>query len=147
MALEKKYVLLVDDDTIIDYLHKKILKKAGINDPIITVFNGQEAIDQLFTFNNIMEEKDSVLILLDLNMPILNGWQFLEEFKTLQHELKYQTAIYILSSSINPDDIQMAENNKLVKGYLKKPLTLETVNTFLKMKHLAIENIVFKTDS
>lgn len=127
MKYNRKYILLVDDDTIIDYLHKKILQKAGFNEPILTVYNGKEATNQLLSLNSNLSANDSILILLDLNMPVQNGWQFLDEFMTLRNHLNYHTDIYILSSSINPDDIQMAKDNPLVKGYLKKPLTVTTV--------------------
>ncbi|MFM2230170.1 MAG: hypothetical protein RL607_1428 [Bacteroidota bacterium] len=131
MHSKKRYILLVDDDSIIDYLHKKILQKAGFNDSITTVYNGKEAIEQLLRFNENLDEKDALLLLLDLNMPILNGWQFLEEFQNIHTQLKFSIDIFILSSSNNPDDINRSKQHPLVKGYLNKPLTLTTVQNEL----------------
>ncbi|MEN9336786.1 MAG: hypothetical protein RLZZ500_1773 [Bacteroidota bacterium] len=131
MHPKKRHILLVDDDIIIDYLHKKILQKAGFNNSITTVYNGKEAIERLLCLNERLDKNDGLLLLLDLNMPILNGWQFLEEFQNIQMQLKYTIDIFILSSSNNPDDINSLKQNPLVKGYLNKPLTLTAVQNEL----------------
>ena len=63
------------------------------------------------------------MILLDLNMPILDGWQFLDEFIHLP--LKKEISIFIVTSSIDPSDIEMAKNYKMVKSYIMKPITAQ----------------------
>ena len=121
--------IILDDDVIIDFLHKKILKQAGINSSIETVYNGKLALEKLVDYNNSFHESDSVLVLLDLNMPILDGWGFLKEFEQLKTNLNYDVDIFILSSSTNSNDISRSKSNPFVRGYLKKPLSLDAVTT------------------
>ena len=76
------------------------------------------------TFEELQNKPDALrpdIILLDLNMPILDGWQFLDEFK----QFNSTAQVYIMSSSNYPEDIQNASNYPLVKGYIVKPLTTE----------------------
>jgi hypothetical protein len=61
-------------------------------------------------------------------MPILNGWGFLENFNTIKYALNFKTEIYLLTSSVNPDEKKKAEENSLVKQYISKPLTVEKLN-------------------
>jgi CheY-like chemotaxis protein len=129
MRKERKQILLVDDDVIIDFLHKKILKQAGINSSIETVYNGKLALQKLVDYNNSFNESDSVLVLLDLNMPVLDGWGFLKEFEQLKTILNYDVDIFILSSSTNSNDISRSKSNPFVRVYLKKPLSLDAVTT------------------
>ena len=90
MSKKISSILLVDDDTVIDYLHKKLLLKAGIVAPITTLYNGRKAIEELTTLNNQLSSDDCLTILLDLNMPILDGWGFLEELDLIFTTLKFK---------------------------------------------------------
>jgi CheY-like chemotaxis protein len=74
---------------------------------------------------------DSVLFL-DINMPVMNGWEFLEEFSSLPKTVHERISIFILSSSIDPDDKQNAENHPLVHGYYSKPLNRDTIKQIYK---------------
>lgn len=131
MSKKTTSILLVDDDAIIDYLHKKLLAKAGILAPIITFYNGRKAIEELTHLNNKLSEEDTLTILLDLNMPVLDGWGFLEELDLIYSTLKFKMELFIVSSSNNPDDVIKAKNNIYVKDYLPKPLTIESINKHL----------------
>lgn len=124
-------ILLVDDDMVIDYLHKKLLFKAGIVAPITTLFNGRQAIDKLVTLNDQLSSDDCLTILLDLNMPILDGWGFLEELDSIFTIFKFKIELFIVSSSNNPDDITKAKKNKYVIDYIPKPLTPESINKYI----------------
>ena len=130
MLKNRDLILLIDDDAIIDYLHKKLLIKAGINEPIITVYNGKIAIDKLSELNTQLNEDNTVLALLDINMPVLDGWGFLEALETLNSSLKFKLELYILSSSNNPDDIIKSKNNPYVIDYLNKPLSTEDIKRY-----------------
>ena len=116
-------VFVVDDDKIFHFIIKKLLLNNDIN--VIPTFfeNGMEAIEGLKTkLNN--GEKQPDLILLDINMPILDGWQFLEEFKILKKLIKKQIVIYIISSSDNQYDIEKAKDyTEEVTDYYLKPMS------------------------
>lgn len=131
MLKKRSIILLIDDDTIIDFLHRKLLIRAGIIAPIITLYNGKTAIDELLKLNNQLNENDTVLALLDLNMPVLDGWGFLEELETLNPSLKFNLELFMLSSSNNPDDIIKSKNYPNVIDYLNKPLSIENINKYL----------------
>ena len=125
-------ILLIDDDFTTNYLHKKIISKSGIDAQIEVVNDGKEGIDKLLALNEtIKDENDLVLIFLDLNMPIVDGWGFLEIFEEIKPKLNFNTNLFIVSSSINPDDEAKAKNNIQVLDYFPKPLT---VDRLLKLK-------------
>jgi len=128
-------ILLVDDDLAINFLHKRLLTKLVVAESIVSRYNGAEAISSVRALNNSLTENDLVLIFLDINMPVMDGWGFLENFKTICEELKYQWKIFVLSSSINPDDIQMARSNIFVSDYFSKPLMSNSIDV-LKEKYL-----------
>lgn len=120
-------VLLIDDDPIIDFLHRKLLAKAGIVAPAITLYNGKTAIDALVKLNDQLSKNDTVLAFLDVNMPVLDGWGFLEELELIHPTLKFKLELFMLSSSNNPDDIQKSKKNPFVIDYLIKPLSMENI--------------------
>ena len=125
-------ILLIDDDFTTNYLHKKIISKSEIDLPIEVANNGKEGIDKLLALNKTINDKDTlVLIFLDINMPIMDGWGFLEIFNEIKPTLDFCTNLFIVSSSINPDDEERAKSNPEVIEYLPKPLT---VNGLIKLK-------------
>lgn len=110
-------ILLVEDDETSNFISKIVLKSAGISD-VEEVLNGKEAYSHL-------QNSCPDLIFLDINMPVMSGWEFLEEMKT--HALCDEVKIAMLTSSIHPDDKKMAENYPYVIAYLEKPLTQEKI--------------------
>ena len=125
-------ILLIDDDFTTNYLHKKIISKSEIDLPIEVANNGKEGIDKLLELNKTINDKDTlVLIFLDINMPIMDGWGFLEIFNKIKPTLNFSTNLFIVSSSINPDDEDRAKNDPEVLDYFPKPLT---VDRLLKLK-------------
>ncbi len=125
-------ILLIDDDFTTNYLHKKIISKSEIDLPIEVANNGKEGIDKLLALNKTINDKDTlVLIFLDINMPVMDGWGFLEIFNEIKSTLNFGTNLFIVSSSINPDDEDRAKNDPEVLDYFPKPLT---VDRLLKLK-------------
>ena len=121
-------ILLIDDDFTTNYLHKKIISKAEFDSPIEVANNGKEGIDKLLAFNETINENDAiVLIFLDLNMPVVDGWQFLDLYEEIKPQLNYKSNLFIISSSINPDDEERAKRNSLVDDYIPKLLTVDTL--------------------
>jgi CheY-like chemotaxis protein len=125
-------VLLIDDDITINYFHNRIIQKNEMTNSVLISQNGKEGIQSIKELNSVCTTNDKTLIFLDLNMPIMNGWEFLEELKNLNDSLQLNYKIFVLSSSINPDDQKKAENNPLVNGYLSKPLSKEILD---QIKH------------
>lgn len=115
---------VIDDDKIYHFLLKNLFKQNSIDVNPVFFSNGQEAIDHLQQLpdGEIFPE----LILLDINMPIMDGWQFLDEFtKLVQHNGKSST-IFMISSSNDEHDIKKAKNyTGVVKDYLLKPICKE----------------------
>jgi CheY-like chemotaxis protein len=121
-------VICVDDDPIALLLSKLVISKANFASQIITCVNGEEAMKYLEKPEIIEESQNShqpLLILLDLNMPVMDGWEFLEQFSTKLREQYATTKIILLSSSIDPNDIQKSKNFSMVVDFLPKPLTKE----------------------
>lgn len=121
-------VLCVDDDPITLMLCKKVIQKSNFSKEIDSAINGEDALhyfDNLITTaatsNNYPQ-----LIFLDLNMPVMNGWEFLDVFSKNQY-LKHfsETKVIVLSSTIDPDDIQKSKQYSMVKEFLSKPITSE----------------------
>ena len=78
-----------------------------------------------------INEDDNVLALLDINMPVLDGWGFLEEFEVIIPSLKFNLELYIVSASSNTDDVKKSKNYPRVIDYLNKPLSTENINKYL----------------
>ncbi|HEY0742545.1 MAG TPA: response regulator [Chryseosolibacter sp.] len=118
-----KNVLLVDDDVVFTFLNKRIISALDFVNEIDVAQNGLQAIEllgKLVKGSNRLHD----IILLDLNMPIMDGFGFLEAFKRADLPNKEQVKIIILTSSIHPEDIQRAKNYG-VTSYLTKPLREE----------------------
>jgi len=125
----KKYnkVILIDDSEIDNLVNKHILSRSDLADEIQVFSLAQEALD---FFANTNETEYPQLILLDINMPIINGFMFLQEFSRLLGEKTNKIDVFMLSSSVDPNDIRKSEDYKFVKGFISKPLSLEHLSKF-----------------
>lgn len=126
-----KTLTLVDDDDIFVFLTTKIIEQTNLVDLIKVFGNGLDAI------NFLKENKNNVdalpdIILLDLSMPIMNGWQFLEKYNKLNPTIGKKITIYICSSSISPDDITRAKTISEVSDYIIKPITKDKLIDLIK---------------
>jgi CheY-like chemotaxis protein len=113
---------VVDDDDIYQYLAQEVIKSTGLVERMKSFSNGHEAISFIESVKDNSEELPGI-ILLDLFMPVMDGWGFLEKFALLKPFLKKDITIYIVTSSIDPLDVQRAKSNYAVSDYLIKPLT------------------------
>lgn len=133
-------ILLVDDDEATNFIHKRIIQKSGIDVSIQTVENGKEAIDFLTSSGNFegKEYPKPGLIFLDINMPVMNGWEFLEVYEKLPEEQKAKILVAMLTTSLNPDDKSKADSNQYINGFVNKPLSKEVILEYMKEleKHL-----------
>ncbi|MBO0590347.1 response regulator [Cellulophaga sp. E16_2] len=124
-------VCIIDDDPIFVYGTKVILNSNGKFCSNIMVFeDGEEALDDLVTLVKTNQTLPEV-IFLDLNMPIMDGWDFLDEFCKIP-DIENKTRIYILSSSIFSVDIEKSKEYKVVKDFISKPLTDSKFEILLK---------------
>lgn len=125
-----KTLCVVDDDEIFQFLTRKVIEETGIVNQVKVFSNGLDAINYLKDGDGSKVLPD--VIFLDLNMPVMDGWEFLEAYKQLQSGLEKPIPIYIISSSIAPTDVQKAKANSAVKDYIIKPFTkdkfVDTVN-------------------
>ncbi|MGL2966405.1 response regulator [Flavobacterium sp. XGLA_31] len=122
-------VFVVDDDKIFHFIIKKLLASSNIDVTPAFFENGLQAIEGI---KNKLQNGETPpdLILLDINMPVLDGWQFLEEFKILKEQIQKEIAIYIISSSDNTVDIDRAKDfEEEVTDYYLKPVTVEAIRS------------------
>ena len=121
-------ILFVDDDPITLMLCKKVISKAAFSNQIITAQNGEEAIN---LFRNLLDDSEKTvpeLIFLDLNMPIMGGWEFLEEFSKLTFKQFHNIKVIVLSSTIDPEDLEKIKEFPMVMDFLPKPISLSMLN-------------------
>jgi CheY-like chemotaxis protein len=111
-------IMLIDDNIHANYFNEIKLEQNNACDKITIFMNGKEALDYLVT----NKETDVDLILLDINMPVMNGWQFLSNIERVWREIEKSIPIFILSSSVNTYDKQKSAEYKSVKGFINKPL-------------------------
>jgi CheY-like chemotaxis protein len=114
-------LLVIDDDDINIFIIKKIVEKTGYNINMVAKTNGQLAIDYLRSLSENNAQFPQ-LVLIDINMPVLNGWEFLEAYDHLG--ISQRVDMYMLSSSVYENDIEKAKTYKTVKGFISKPLSI-----------------------
>lgn len=128
-------VLLVDDDSGTNFINKMILEKVSFAKRIETVLNGKEAIDFIKNNrnNDIPKEQEikDLLIFLDINMPVMDGWRFLETFRELNDEQKNNITVIMLSASLNPADYIKASSYSEISGFYCKPLSLNVLKDII----------------
>lgn len=121
---------IIDDDPIFIYGTKRMMKEIDFCDSITVFNNGQDALEGLSEAYQTTHQLPQV-IFLDLNMPIMNGWEFLDEFVKLPNPSLIKTVIYVISSSVDPRDIDKVQEYELISNYILKPITPNDFETVL----------------
>ncbi len=124
---------IIDDDPIFIYGTKRMMKETDFCDTITVFNNGEDALAGLNEMYQTTHELPQV-IFLDLNMPIMNGWEFLDEFIKLPHNSLNKTVIYVVSSSVDPIDIDKVKEHELISNYILKPITPDDFEAILTSK-------------
>ncbi len=126
--IKKAYI--IDDDEIIVYLTDKIIKEENFCEQSETFNNGQLALDRL---KEVIENGEPLpdVMLVDINMPVMDGWELLDEIVKLP--LKQSIPLIIFTSSINPADREKAFTYSTIKGYIQKPLTVLKLDKILRL--------------
>jgi CheY-like chemotaxis protein len=130
------FILLVDDDEATNFLNQRIIRKADINADVQVAYNGKEALEFLTNTGQHAAETtlpQAGLIFLDINMPGMNGWEFLKAYKELPDEQTRRIKVLMLTTSVNPDEEKKAVDIPEVKGFIHKPLTVEKLEKAIKV--------------
>lgn len=124
-------VILVDDDKVVLLLHRILTTKSGLDPAPLAFENGKEALEHILGERD--PEKD-YCVLLDINMPVMNGWEFLEEVE--RSPIAHQVSVVMVTSSIDKSDRAKATQYSLVIEFLEKPLNVEMMENLKKLPAL-----------
>lgn len=129
-TIKNPTICVVDDDEIYQFVIKSQIESRKLARKILMFSDGELAID---FFKTVADNADELpdLVLLDLNMPIMDGWEFLDEFIMLKPKLPKKVTIYVVTSSINQTDIDRAKRISEVTDYIVKPINEETLMDML----------------
>ena len=120
--------IVIDDDPLNNTICRLTIKKALGPVDVVTFTDPAHGLQYIDTeYSNPSDEESSTVLFLDINMPVMNGWEFLEKYETLNQSVKKNIKVYILSSSVDDRDIEKAHSNKNIVIYLAKPITKETI--------------------
>lgn len=122
MINETKHFLIVDDDPSNNILTKIALRKFFNEVEVKDFLMPEKALKYIESEFENQAPEEKVILLLDINMPTLTGWEFLDKFNAFKESIKNKFNIYMLSSSVDPADIQRAQLNPLVNDFIEKPL-------------------------
>ena len=130
-----KLTCIIDDDEVYIHLIKKIIRIKNLSENLLVFHNGQEAIDHFTAIvNEVSKSEFPEIIFLDLNMPVMDGWDFLQKFTQIKPAQKFKTTLYIVSSSIDPFEIEKAKSFSEVTDYLIKPIRIAEFEAIFKNK-------------
>ena len=131
-------ILLIDDDEPTNFLNRMLIEEVDCAEHIQIFQSGQSALDYLTGSGSFANGQfpSPDLIFLDINMPAMNGWEFLDRYNKLDEEFKSRITIVMLTTSFNPDDINRAKENAAISKFETKPLTSGKLKRVLK-KHFS----------
>ncbi|MBD0258383.1 MAG: response regulator [Cytophagales bacterium] len=136
-------VVLVDDNRASNFLHQCLLEELSLTDEIVVLSNGRQALDYLTTQRPAGEGSEpggKDLVLVDVNMPVMNGWELLDELEHADREYLRRNAVVMLTSCTHETDAARA-SRLTIKGYLEKPLDEQKVSALISaMDNSAIDN-------
>jgi CheY-like chemotaxis protein len=127
LAKKPELVLLIDDDDAVNMLNTIVLRKSGLAENIVAVQSGEKGLEALMEFQT--ENRWPGIIFVDINMPGICGWEFIERFKRDFIQYKNKCLICVLSSSLDPSDKENAKKSDMVDSYLSKPLSFDAANS------------------
>ena len=126
MGQKVELACIIDDDKIYVNLVKKIIEIKKLSNNLLIFKNGMEALDHFkLILENATEDRLPDIIFLDINMPVMDGWEFLNEFIKIKNNFEKKITLYVVSSSIDPRDLERAKSFNLVTDYLIKPIELK----------------------
>ncbi len=124
-------IFLVDDDFIFREAAEVLIKSTGLSEDVVHLENGLVAYNLLIELAETSGQLPD-LVLLDINMPVMNGWELLEELKFASSTIRDEVQIHILTSSIAPEDLNLSKQYPFIDGYITKPLTKADIEKLAK---------------
>jgi len=121
--------MVIDDSKLDCFIAEKIIRNTGKCESIRSFLQARDALDHIAT--NPVDEQSHTILLVDIQMPIMNGFEFVEAFEQLPAEIIKNYTVYIISSSINEADLNKVHNYRSVKQFLNKPLTSNNLSVLL----------------
>ena len=132
------HVLLIDDDPIFNIISKSLVKRSEFSPEVSTCSDANGALEELRTRVRVNYEEFPDVIFLDLDMPKMDGWAFLEEFQKFPEWSVKKCRVFILSSSIRLHDVEKSRSYKAVHDFISKPLTIDKLETIWFPYELAV---------
>ena len=129
MIRKRPLIGIIDDDQIYQFTLTRIINDNKQAERIITFSDGEKAV-QYLNENKDTNENIPDIIFLDANMPIMDGWQFIEEYTSINTEIEKKVVIIMWSSSVNPIHIERASKISEISEYIIKPMKLEEIKRF-----------------
>lgn len=131
MTAHKRNFIVIDDNKLDCFIEKKIILNTGISNQVSLFLDANEAL--AFIKNGIpVETEEKSIIIVDIQMPLMNGFEFVEAFETLPADIQNSYVIFMLSSSINENDLNRVRNYKSVKQIISKPLSIKKLGALIE---------------
>jgi CheY-like chemotaxis protein len=130
-----KRVVLIDDDEVNNFVCESIIRNENFAEDVVSFQGAEEALEFLKTSVGTSGDNFPDLIFLDINMPGMDGWNFIEEYRKLPEYATQKCSLFMLSSAVDRKDIQCARSHKEVKEFFSKPLSPEILE-FIKEEFL-----------
>ncbi|MDP5105379.1 response regulator [uncultured Polaribacter sp.] len=129
---QNQSICIVDDDEVYKFFVKKILKIKNLAEDVLTFPDGEVA------YNFIEQNKENIeklpdIIFLDINMPIMDGFQFMDEYTKLKTQILKKITIYMITSSIDPVDLERSKKYTEITDFISKPITAEVLQRIIKI--------------
>lgn len=124
MSKKVQRAFIIDDDEVYIYAIKRLIKIQNLCDEVLVFTDGKQAVDYLEEHQNDGTQMPEV-IMIDVNMPVLDGWGFIEAFQKMDLESTKNTKLFMISSSIDPRDVKKAKEIPLIIKYIFKPITFD----------------------
>ncbi len=123
--------IIIDDNGINNNICQMVIEKSLVGSVVRTFTEPENGLEHIKYKYQLANANNSVILLLDINMPTLNGWEVLEQFEQLPKEVQQMFKIFMLSSSVTQQDKTQAQNHPFVNGYIEKPLTIARLKSII----------------